>query len=364
MQIEDLTKAYGAKTDEELLQLATESEQLTPEGHAALRVELAKRRIDSTKPLIAAEETQQAGIEQPSTYFKRVFRDSHSVSGFLAEVFRVYHDHFWLHVKLSAPSVVLGWIAVFAGGYEVREIVRHVPGGAQMRSHSIGIFEIGLINLTTFLVSWLAVAFSFGSVCVTVRRTSGGIVPSVLDAFAEVRERIGPFLRVSLALFFLLLIAFAVAMGFSFITVFWVFDRFHPSHFAILLLSYGSMGTVLVVFSRFALAIPAVLLDNYRVGQAIFRSDELTQGKWLTLTALLGKSLLGGYLVGMCPFWLAHWILPSIPMPSWFPWILTAASIAGVTVVEAAMFIGFALLYLETSALSSLSSEALTSQLA
>jgi hypothetical protein len=49
-------------------------------------------------------------------------------------------------------------------------------------------------------------------------------------------------------------------------------------------------------------------LDNYRVSQALFRSDELTQGKWLTLAILLAKSLIGGYIAGMFPFWLAGWI--------------------------------------------------------
>jgi hypothetical protein len=91
----------------------------------------------------------------------------------------------------------------------------------------------------------------------------------------------------------------------------------------------------------------------------VFRSDELTEGKWLTLAALLGKSIIGGYIAGMWPFWLASWIRASTPLPAWFPWALTGASFAGVTVVEPTMFIGFALLYLRTSASSS-SSDALS----
>ncbi len=364
MQISELAKTYEAKTDEELLQLATESGQLTPEGHAALRVELAKRRIDSAKPLTRPEETQQGSIEHPSTRRTLVFRDLHSVGGFLAEVFRVYHEHFWLYVKLAVPSVVLGWIAVFAGGYVVHAIARDFLRGPGILGHSTEIIEIGLVNLARCLVSWLGVAFSFGAICIAIGQINGGIIPLVPDAFAGVREQTGPFLRLSLLLFLLFLVAFAIAMGLSFVTIFWVFDRVHPSRFAILLLSYAFMGSGLVIFSRFTLSIPAVLLDNYRVGQAIFRSDELTQGKWLTLAALLAKSSVGGYVAGMCPFWVAHWIPGSIPMPSWFPWILTAASIAGVTVVEPTMFIGLALLYLESSASSSLSSDLVARQLA
>jgi len=102
-------------------------------------------------------------------------------------------------------------------------------------------------------------------------------------------------------------------------------------------------------------------LDDCGVGQAVFRSDELTQGKWLILASVLTKSLVGGYLAGMFPFWLTLWIWPYVQLPGW---VATAASIAGVTVVEPTMFIGFALLYLRMSALPSDSKEALARQFA
>lgn len=99
-------------------------------------------------------------------------------------------------------------------------------------------------------------------------------------------------------------------------------------------------------------------------GRAMLRSDELTQRKWLVLAALLAKSLIGGYVAGMCPFWLASFVHVSVPLPSWFPWILTIASIIGVTVVEPTMFVGFALLYLMTSTPDSAPSRALATQFA
>jgi hypothetical protein len=53
MQIQDLTKSYQTKTDEELLQLAANPEQLRPEAHSVLTSELARRRIDVTECLEA-----------------------------------------------------------------------------------------------------------------------------------------------------------------------------------------------------------------------------------------------------------------------------------------------------------------------
>jgi hypothetical protein len=88
----------------------------------------------------------------------------------------------------------------------------------------------------------------------------------------------------------------------------------------------------------------------------MFRSDELTEGEWLILAILLAKSLIGGYIAGMFPFWLAGWIWAYVRLPWRF---LAVASISAVTVVEPFMFIGFALLYIRMAALSSASSEAL-----
>jgi hypothetical protein len=56
MPIPDLAAAYQTKTDEELLHLAENPEQLTPEAHFALKSELAKRRIDSDARLNVREE--------------------------------------------------------------------------------------------------------------------------------------------------------------------------------------------------------------------------------------------------------------------------------------------------------------------
>ena len=207
----------------------------------------------------------------------------------------------------------------------------------------------------------MAVAFSFAAICVAVRQIAGGVFPSVSDVLAEVRERTGPFLRISLLLFVLLLAALAAT--------FWLSDHIlsvlyelhvRPSGFAIYLLAGGLWVSALLVFSRLVLAIPAVILDNCRVVQAMFRSDELTEGKWLTLAVLLAEAWLGGYLAGRSPFWLASWIPANISLPSWFPWVLTAASNAGVIVVEATMFVGFAILYLRMSAICTSSEELAT----
>src|SRR5207247_3410246 len=98
---------------------------------------------------------------------------------------------------------------------------------------------------------------------------------------------------------------------------------------------------------------PAIILDDYTVANALFRSDELTEGKWLTLAVLLFKCIVVGYVAALWPFWLAQWIPNTISLPAWFPWFLWIASVMAVAFVEPVMFIGFALLYIRESGLSS-----------
>jgi hypothetical protein len=204
----------------------------------------------------------------------------------------------------------------------------------------------------------------FGAVCIAVEESLAGFTPSAWRSFLNIRERLSPFLRLGLVLFLLLLVTevASVLLGTG---LFWVLHqlRVHPSSLLIRVISYGLVGLALILVSRFFLAVPAVLLDDCRVGQAMFRSDKLTQGRWLALAALLAKSLIGGYVAAMWPFWLASFVHATVPPSPWFHWILTIASMITVTVVEPTMCVGFALLYLKMAALDSGPSKELTTRL-
>jgi hypothetical protein len=350
MQIQDLTSAYQAKTDEEFLELATESEQLTPEAHSVLISELARRRIDGAAHWRVRERSDPDRVDPPRTRAPLYRPDSRAVAEFIASVVRVYHSHLWVFVKLTGPAVVVGYMAIILARDEGREIAKHLPRGAAMLGHQTELFEIWLLTLAGYLVSWIASSFSFGAICSAVRQIAVEVIPSASSCFADVRQRIGSFLRLSLVLFALVLAAEAV-VGLLTTGVFWMERQFHYrlGGLAFQALSFAFLGLALLVVSRFGLATPAVVLDNCTVWQAMFRSDELTEGKWVTLAILLAKSLIGGYVAGMLPFWLTRWAWPNIQLPWWVP---AVGSIAAVTLVEPFMFIGFALLYVRMSALS------------
>jgi hypothetical protein len=200
VQIHDLASAYRSKTDEELLQLAMDSGQLTVEAHAALTGELAARRIDFNEYLRTRGDSLPIGQRTCSAPF---FRDSHTVGDFVTEVVRLYHRQFWLFFKLTVPAVLLGYIAVVTVRNEVRGILRHLPQGIEALGHHAQILEIWLANLAAGLISWIAFCFSFGAICSALRQIEAGTFPSVPDSFTAIRARMGAFFTPCAATLFL-----------------------------------------------------------------------------------------------------------------------------------------------------------------
>ena len=64
MEIQNFAEEYQSKTDDELLRLALDSEQLTPEADTALNDELARRRIDKNEQLQAFIEQEEQRKEE------------------------------------------------------------------------------------------------------------------------------------------------------------------------------------------------------------------------------------------------------------------------------------------------------------
>lgn len=354
MDVVELAHLYQAKTDEEILQLAGQAEQLTAEARAVLAGELTRRRLTPSEEISPAP-----GYRRPATRELRTHQGGpQPTAEFIAEVLALYRDHFWLFVKIIFPAVAIGTLAVITSRYLGREIARDLPRGYELPRLRIKLFEVTATNASGWFLSWIAFSFSFAAICAAVRDIGRGTVPSVRQSFAVVGGRVISFLRLSTSLLLILLLA-EVAGEIVHEGVVWLLRRasIPVSTFTTWLVIFICLGLAWLVCCRFALAMPALILDDYPVGKALFRSDELTERKWLTLAVLLSKSLVGGYIVGMMPFWLARFIPADISLPSWFPWVLTVASVGGVTLVEPIMFVGFALMYVKAPATSPTSTQ-------
>jgi hypothetical protein len=112
MEIQDFADEYRSKTNEELLRLALDAKQLTPEANAVLNDELARRRINNTDRLNALREEEEqykeAQSRDPGTLFifhpygigrkrfgkaQRTYSPEAGVERFKTTVFIVF---FWL----------------------------------------------------------------------------------------------------------------------------------------------------------------------------------------------------------------------------------------------------------------------------
>jgi hypothetical protein len=314
VQLHDLASAFQNKTDDELLLLASEIEQLTPEAQSVLHGELSRRRLGL--PPQQGPAPSKSTLEPLSVRDRMVARTL-GVSDFITEVVSTYHRHWWLLVKLITPAVVITYVATLVANNEIHQMTPHLSWRDIPPRRLIQVeAAASLARLSQYLVSWFAFSFAFAAICSAVRQSERGDSLSVADCFADVRARTGEFVRLSLLLFFSFLTTQAVAIGVLLgISALAYSHHFRMSRLENFLLSDVPVYLALLIFSRFSLAIPAFLWEGCRVGKAMFRSDELTEGQWLNLAALLGKSGVGGYVAGMLPFWLAAWFLTGVLVP-------------------------------------------------
>ena len=272
MQTQDFFKVYQGKSDEELIQLAAAPEHLTSEARLALQSELSRRQINNAKDSPVPQNSSHWHDTGHVNLSERLQQgERQAVGDFIKEALRAYHRHFWLFFKITAPAVIISTIAIITARNEGREIARQLPRGVELLAHRTEFLEILLANSSAWLVSWVAFSVAFGAICIAMEETAAGFTPSAWHSLVNVRERLGPFLRLSLLLLVLLLVAEA-ASGLLETGVFWVLHqwRVHPSNFLVSLVSYGVVSLALLVLSRFALSVPAVILDDYKVFRRCF----------------------------------------------------------------------------------------------
>jgi len=328
MQINDFVTHYQSKSDEELLQLAADSTLLTPEAHSALAGELTRRRLGPTPSLKLSPVADQPQAGAQAMHGLQA-TNSHSTGEFITEVLRLYRAHWRLFLMLVAPAVAAGYVIFYLKREMTMEIARRLFYG--QATTLVTYVEMSAVGLAGSTVSWMAFSCAFGAICFSVRQIQTGNVTTVAGSFAAVRQRSVAFVRISLLLFLVCIVLY-VGATFALSGVVWLASRHvRLNSFTFWALTFALTGGALLLLSRFALAIPAVVLDNFGAGKAMFRSDELTEGKWLTLLALLSKSVIGGYVAGMCPYWLASWLLAGKSVPFGLPWFLAIASAAAVT---------------------------------
>jgi hypothetical protein len=203
MDVIELAQLYQAKTDDEILQLAGQAEQLTAEARAVLAGEVTRRRLTPSEEASPALDYRRLATRGPGTHHG----GPQPTAEFIAEVLALYRDHFWLFVKIIFPAVSIGTLAVITSRYLGREIARDLPRGYELLQLRIKLFEVTATNASGWFVSWIAFSFSFAAICSAVRDIGRGTVPSVRQSFAVVRGRVVSFLRLSTLLLLIMFVA-------------------------------------------------------------------------------------------------------------------------------------------------------------
>jgi hypothetical protein len=341
MQIDALTRTYRAKTDEELVQLASESDQLTPEGNTALASELTRRNLvvphgwknDSGR-------SPEPTLDGPDSSLLARPAD------FVAAVLRLCKKHFWLFFQFTLPATMVSALFTLLARDQVRDITRYLPRGAGLAQHQWEILQMGLLTYSSFALSWIVFSFSFAAISVVVLEIAKKSEPTIARTMRSVSERKGVILGLSIVLFLGFILVEAAVFAVNLVVIYALHRMNHkPSPFAVQMMSIVAYAIGALILSRLAISVPVVVSEDCSVRQSLFRSDELTQGKWIELASLLFKSIVGGYIAAYLPFWLSGFFLARLSLPSWFSWLLFAFSIVGVSSVDIPMFVGFAALY-------------------
>jgi hypothetical protein len=277
-----------------------------------------------------------------------------TVSEFLDRAFSIYRHRFLLFVGLMAPQAVLSLGAALIWGF----ITAPFQDGGETPVTLLVTGGIGIVVFT--LAHWVLYVLGAGATSAAVSDLYGRMVPEVGTAFAAARARVGSLLWMTFLMalrlggvmlaFMAVPIALLIAAGVG-------EPGSTPSALAvagIVALMFAMLAaTVLIVWMalRYAVGIPAVMLEPIGGGMALRRSVALTRG-------LLGRT----FLLMICTTMVAYAMMMVLQMPFvvamlvvgpetrtgfWLNMIGTATGTVGTTLTAPIVAIGVAVLYFE-----------------
>ncbi len=215
--------------------------------------------------------------------------------------FSLYRRHFWLFVGIMAlPSLLglaFGVLIAIASPQPVSS--ETMAAGEVSPAEIIGgvvWFVIAMIGMAA--VYFITYAVALGATTVAVSELYMGRPITIRTAYTPMRGKVGRLallmILVSLRMFgVFLLVGFAAAVsgvvasiGFPILAPLFVLAAF-----------VGAAGVWIWMMIRYAVAVPAVVLENETAASAIRRSVELTSGNFLRVFALLAFTMVITYAV-------------------------------------------------------------------
>ena len=286
-----------------------------------------------------------------------------TVSEFLDRTFSIYRHRFLLFVALMAPQAVLSLVATFAWGLASASITSEKDFAVEKM---IGLVIAAGIGALVFTIGhWILYVLGVGATTAAVSDLYGRMTPDVGSSYRAAARRLGPLLWLT----FLMSIRVAgviaacgvvpaVVIGFG--GGLRAFDAAsQPVGGAILavgvaaliLAIFVALGIALFMALRYAVAIPAVVLEPIGGAEAIRRSILLTRallGRAFLLMICTGFVAWAAAVMLQVPFLVATVIAgPDTRAGFWLNMAGTATGTAGQTITAPLGAIGVVVLYFE-----------------
>jgi len=265
--------------------------------------------------------------------------------------FSLYRRHFWLFVGIMALPSLLGLafgllVALFNPQPASPESVAGAANPAEILGAMLW-FLAAMLGMA--IVYFITYAVALGATTVAVSQLYMGRPVSIRAAYAPLRGRVGRLalllVLVSIRLFGIVLLMFAV-IGFAA-----AIGRGSPVLTVLVVLAAGAGAFVLWIWVvlRYAVAVPAAVLEDETATDAIRRSIELTRGSLLRVFALMAFAMVITYAVlavFQVPFVVAGTLAG--PDSSTFFWMNLVGTITGSiggAFTAPLMIVAFAVLY-------------------
>jgi hypothetical protein len=282
-----------------------------------------------------------------------------TVSEFLDRAFSIYRHRFLLFVGLMAPQAVLSLAAALIWGWLTAVLQGDSLPGSPVALMAGAVGGILLFTLT----HWVLYVLGVGATTAAVSDLYGQMRPEIGSSFSAARGRLGPLLWLTFLMALRLggVLLLSTVPGFALLLGAEGFDGGSPrpltspmavAGFVLLMCGFlAGFGVVIWMALRYAVAIPAVMLEPIGGGAAIRRSVRLTHGLLVRMFLLMICATMVAYAAMMIlqmPFIVAMVAVgPDTRAGFWLNMAGTATGTAGQTLTAPIIAIGVAVLYFE-----------------
>ena len=240
----------------------------------------------------------------------------------LDRAFGLYRRHFWLFVGIMAlPSLAMLILSVASQFLERAATLSQNEQAAPDVNVAL-VLTVAVVMLLTFVLYWISYAVALGATAAAVSGIYTDRTPTIAESYRAVSGKVARLalllviigFRMFGVMFLLILAGTTVSFMASFASPILV-------GFGVFLTIVAGFGFMAWMFLRYAVSVPAAVLEDNTASDAIARSIELTQGSLHRVFLLLVFTVIVTYaalLIFQAPFAIAGFLAgPGTPAGFW-----------------------------------------------